>query len=350
MINHSTKTKNHHFSIWLFAVYLIVMLLMSGAHTGLLVLMEKLQINNWVQTATPIVYWSIVATGLTLYTRLQVKRTYEEPMMRFAKATKQVASGDFSVYIAPLNTAEKHDYLDAMIMDFNTMVEELGSIETLKTDFVTNVSHEFKTPLAIIQNYSTLLQDETLTASERKEYIDTVIMSTQKLTSLVTNILKLNKIDNQVIAPASDSFDLCRQLSDCIIGFENFIDQKNIEIDVSIEDKATICADEELLKIVWDNLLSNALKFTPVGGKITLIQTSTANSITIKMADTGSGMDEETQRHIFDKFYQGDSSHSCNGNGLGLSLVWRIIQIHYGIVSVESEIDKGSVFIVTLPV
>ena len=166
--------------------------------------MTLINTNGWndvVAVLIPTVYWALVAVALTLYARWQIKKTYEEPMHRLAKATAKVAQGDFSVYVPPLHTADKLDYLDVMILDFNTMVEELGSIETLKTDFFSNVSHEMKTPLAVIQNYAQLLQKENLTEEERREYADSILQSTRKLSSLITNILKLNKLEKQTIRP-----------------------------------------------------------------------------------------------------------------------------------------------------
>ena len=162
--------KESRFPPSLFAIYLAVLLWMSGIHTGLLVFMDKVGANQVVQTTVPMIYWALVAVGLTLFTRKKMKNTYEEPLHRLADATKRVADGDFSVYIPTLHTTDKLDYLDVMIMDFNKMVEELGSIETLKTDFISNVSHEMKTPIAVIKNYAEMLQMERISETQRKEY------------------------------------------------------------------------------------------------------------------------------------------------------------------------------------
>ncbi|HIT09707.1 MAG TPA: HAMP domain-containing histidine kinase [Candidatus Merdivicinus faecavium] len=347
----STKSavRQSHFPGSLCVVYFVSLLLMSGVHMGLVTLINTKGWNNIVAVLIPTVYWALVAVALTLYARWQIKKTYEEPMHRLAKATAKVAQGDFSVYVPPLHTADKLDYLDVMILDFNTMVEELGSIETLKTDFFSNVSHEMKTPLAVIQNYAQLLQKENLTEEERREYADSILQSTRKLSSLITNILKLNKLEKQTICPVPEQYDLCQQLCDCALQFEDAWEKKDIEFIAELEDRVIIEADPGLLELVWTNLLSNAVKFTPPGGTVTLTQTSDEKEITVSVSDTGCGMDEKTLRHIYDKFYQGDSSHSTEGNGLGLALVQRILQLSNGTVTVKSRVGQGSAFTVRLP-
>lgn len=347
----STKSavRQSHFPGILCVVYFVSLLLMSGVHMGLVTLINTKGWNNIVAVLIPTVYWALVAVALTLYARWQIKKTYEEPMHRLAKATAQVAQGDFSVYVPPLHTADKLDYLDVMILDFNTMVEELGSIETLKTDFFSNVSHEMKTPLAVIQNYAQLLQKENLTEEERREYADSILQSTRKLSSLITNILKLNKLEKQTIRPVPEQYDLCQQLCGCALQFEDAWEKKDIEFIAELEDRVIIEADPGLLELVWTNLLSNAVKFTPPGGTVTLTQTSDEKEITVSVSDTGCGMDEKTLRHIYDKFYQGDSSHSTEGNGLGLALVQRILQLSNGTVTVKSRVGQGSTFTVRLP-
>ena len=347
----STKSavRQSHFPGILCVVYFVSLLLMSGVHMGLVTLINTKGWNDIVAVLIPTVYWALVAVALTLYARWQIKKTYEKPMHRLAKATAKVAQGDFSVYVPPLHTADKLDYLDVMILDFNIMVEELGSIETLKTDFFSNVSHEMKTPLAVIQNYAQLLQKENLTEEERREYSESILQSTRKLSSLITNILKLNKLEKQTIRPAPEQYDLCQQLCDCALQFEDAWEKKDIEFIAELEDRVVIEADPGLLELVWTNLLSNAVKFTPPGGTVTLTQTSNEREVTVSVSDTGCGMDEKTLRHIYDKFYQGDTSHSTEGNGLGLALVQRILQLSNGTIAVKSRVGQGSTFTVRLP-
>ena len=360
------KVKESRFPPALFGIYLGVLLLMSGIHTGLIVLMNELQWNNIIQSILPMIYWGLVAVALTLFTRGQIRKTYEDPMQNLARATRDVANGDFSVYLPTTHTADKLDYLDIMILDFNKMVEELGSIETLKTDFVSNVSHEMKTPISIIKNYAELLRSDTLTDEQRKDYARSIEEASIRLSDLISNILKLNKLENQSIVPETSEYDMNRQLCDCVLQFEEIWESKEIELDMELDEKVMIQGDASLLEMVWNNLLSNAFKFTEPGGTVSIRQTTSgqgagcqisnegrqntgATHVQISISDTGCGMSKENVRHIFDKFYQGDTSHSGEGNGLGLALVKRILELSDGDIQVMSEPGKGSSFTVTLP-
>lgn len=333
----------------LFALYFLTLLLMSGIHMGFVTLINENQWHTVIQVMIPTLYWGLVAAALTLFTRRQIAKTYDKPMKELAKAADRVAHGDFSVYIPPLHTSNHHDYLDLMFLDFNQMVAELGSLETMRTDFIANVSHEIKTPLAAIQNYAQLLRTPGLTKEEQDACTAAILGSTRRLSNLVTNILKLNKLESRQITPQSASYDLCRQLSDCALAFEPVWEEKQIEFEAELEDRATIHADESLMELVWNNLLSNAFKFTEPGGTVTLRQTSETDCITVSVSDTGCGISPEAREHIFDKFYQGDTSHATEGNGLGLALVLRILQIMNAEISVESAEGQGSTFLVRIP-
>ena len=301
-------------------------------------------------TITIFAFWILISAAFTFFIRWVIRRNYEQPMQLLAKATKAVASGDFSVYVRPMHDADKADYVDVMIEDFNKMVAELGSIETLKTEFFTNVSHEIKTPLSVIQNHAELMQGNHLTDELRKEYAAAIIQSTKRLSGLVTNILKLNRLEQQKIQPTPERFDLCAQLSECALQFENIWEEKEINFDADLEDCATIVADESLLELVWNNLLSNAFKFTSRGGTVSLTQMSMADEIIVVVTDTGCGMSKDTLKHIFDKFYQGDTSHATEGNGLGLALSLRVLQLSGGTITAKSTLGEGSEFTVHIPI
>ena len=333
----------------LFGVILGGLLLASGIHVGFIVLMNQLGLNDIIQTIVPILYWVGLAAGITTLSSKLMRDTYERPIRQMAQAARQVASGDFSVYVPPVHSPDKQDYMDEMILDFNKMVEELGSIETLKTDFFSNVSHEIKTPLAVIQNSAALLKNGGLPPGQA-EHAQTILRATRRLADLIGNILKLNKLEQQAIRPAPKPYDLCQQLAECALLFEGRWEEKDIEFEADIEDSAVIEADESLLELVWSNLLSNAIKFTDPGGTVALRQTSTVDTIEVSISDTGCGMTQETIGHIFDKFYQGDTSHSTEGNGLGLALVLRILHLCGGSISVDSETGRGSRFTVQIPV
>lgn len=342
------KVRDNRFPRSLFFVYFGVLLLMSGIHTGLIVGMNSLGWNEIFQVIVPLLYWSAVAVGLTLFTRKKIQETYEAPMHHLAEATQKVAGGDFSVYVPPIHTSDKLDYLDIMLIDFNKMVEELGSIETLKTDFFSNVSHEIKTPLAIIQNNAELLTLEPLT-EKQLGYADTIFQSSKRLSELISNILKLNKLEKQTIVPEIQVYDVCAQLAECALHYEQTWEQKNLDFDADMEDRAEIAADPALMELVWNNLFSNAVKFTEPGGSIVLTETSDEDSIHVSVQDTGCGMDENTKKHIFEKFYQGDTSHATAGNGLGLALAMRVLQLNHFDIRVDSTPGRGSRFTVTMP-
>lgn len=300
-------------------------------------------------TALVILLWLLVAASFTIITSYQIRKRYQKPIEKIAEAAREVASGDFSVYLAPRHSADKLDHLDVLFLDFNKMVEELGSIDTLKTDFVSNVSHEIKTPLAIISNNAELLNKPGLPEEKRLEYSKAILSSVHRLSELVRNMLKLNKLEKQVIRPVPERYDVTAQICDCALQFEELWERKEIEFQADLEERVLVEADPGLLEMVWTNLLSNALKFTPEGGTIRLTQSSDENWVTVSITDTGCGMTAETMKHIFDKFYQGDTSHATEGNGLGLALVQRILELSEGTVSVQSKPGEGSSFTVVLP-
>lgn len=272
------------------------------------------------------------------------------PVNRILEATEKIRNGIYGQEIKTIHKDPRNfNELDIIIDDLNTMSGELQKVETLKTDFIANVSHELKTPLTSIQNYATLLQDKTLTDAERSEYAASISQSAKSLSELITNILRLNKLENQEIFPDHSSFDLSEQLVQSILLYEDRWEEKNIDLDIDIPEGIHIKADEELLSIVWNNLLSNALKFTENGGKITVSLRPGADSVTVSIRDNGIGMDPEMQNHIFEKFYQGDTSHAAKGNGLGLALVKRIIDITGGEIRVKSAPGEGTEFTVILP-
>ena len=341
--------KNSLFPLSLFGIFLGVLFLMSGIHVGLVVLMNSLGWNELLQTLVPMTYWGLVAMGLTFFTRKKMRDTYEEPLHRLAEGTRKVAEGDFSVYVPTVHTSSRLDYLDVMILDFNKMVEELGSVETLKTDFVSNVSHEMKTPIAVIKNYAELLQTDRGTEEERREYARNIEEAAVRLSTLISNILKLNKLENQSIDPDIEDYDLSGQLEMCILQYEELWDEKELELEVDIAERVNVRADRSLMELVWNNLLSNAVKFTEPGGTVTIRQRTAAGQVEVSVTDTGCGMSQECIRHIFDKFYQGDTSHAREGNGLGLALVKRIIDLMNGEITVVSRPGQGSTFTVRLP-
>lgn len=272
----------------------------------------------------------------------------ERPVRRIIKAAERITNGELSARIEPMGGIYVMDGFDMIINHFNKMAEELSGVETLRTDFIASVSHELKTPLSVIQNYGTLLQQPALPEEKRIEYAKNITESSRRLAELITNILKLNRLENQQIYPQKQTFNLGEQLCECLLNFENIWEKKEIEIVTDIEEDVYLESEPELLTLVWNNLFSNALKFTEPGGCISLILKSDSDFAVVQVSDTGCGISPEAGRHIFDKFYQGDTSHAMQGNGLGLALVKRVIDIVGGDISVNSEIGKGSTFIVKI--
>lgn len=276
------------------------------------------------------------------------KMTVERPVNRILEAAEKIMQGDFSVRINKQSKFATDDKFNEIIECFNKMAEELSSVETLRTDFIANVSHEMKTPLSVMQNYGTLLQTPNLSEEKRIEYAKGVTDGARRMANMMTNILKLNRLENQQIYPQTSEYDLSEQLCECLLQYENVWEKSNIEIDTDIDESVMVTADAELLSLVWNNLFSNAFKFTEPGGKVSVSLTATPHHAVIKVSDTGCGISPEIGTHIFEKFYQGDTSHSVQGNGLGLALVKRVIDIMHGEIGVESTVGKGSTFTVKI--
>lgn len=290
-----------------------------------------------------VIFLSILFTMIDAIRR---KLTTERMTKHIAEAAKRLMQGDFSVRITPVSSLSTDENFNEIIDCFNTMARELAGVETLRTDFIANVSHEMKTPLSVMQNYGALLQMPDLDETKRIEYAKGVAEGARRLADMMTNILKLNKLEKQQIYPKTQEYDLGEQLCECLLQFENVWEEKNIEIETEIAEDVKVNTDGELLSLVWNNLFSNAFKFTPEGGKVTLVLEATKHHAIVKVKDTGCGMSPEVGSHIFEKFYQGDTSHAMQGNGLGLALVKRVIDILNGEISVESAIGKGSTFVV----
>jgi len=277
------------------------------------------------------------------------KRMVDRPVKRILSAAEQIMQGDFSVRIEPSKDFAGETGFNEIIACFNRMTAELAGTETLRTDFIANVSHELKTPLAVIGSYASMLQRPGLSETERNEYAKAISDSSRRLAQLITNILKLNKLENQQIFPQTAEYDLGEQLCQCMLQFEDAWEQKNLNIETDLEEDVRIRSDAELLSLVWNNLISNAVKFTPEGGTIGLSLQTRDNWIVVSVSDTGCGIKPETGRHIFEKFYQGDTSHATQGNGLGLALVKRVVDILGGEIGVQSVFGQGSTFTVRLP-
>ncbi len=290
----------------------------------------------------------LISAGMALIDYLRRKFTVERPAKRIAEATEKMIDGNFDIRIQPTRRFATDNHFNDVIACINKMAEELSGVETLRADFIANVSHEMKTPLAVIQNYGTLLADPGLDYEKRAEYARIITDTSRRLADMITNILKLNRLENQLIYPTPSTFDLGEQLCECLLGYESVWENKGIEIETDIAEGITVSLDAELLALVWNNLFSNAFKFTDKGGKVSLTLTACERYATVKISDTGCGISAEVGTHIFEKFYQGDTSHATEGNGLGLALVKRVVDIIEGEIAVESAVGVGTTFTIKI--
>lgn len=272
-------------------------------------------------------------------------RVYYNKIKTVCEAANKVAKGDFNVRV-PVYFDKPKSEMDYLAVNFNKMLVEIASLENMRNDFIADVSHEIKTPLSVIQGYADLLQNKDLPEEKRKEYTYRLSQAIESLTNLVTNILKLNKIENQGIIQ-KEVFSLDEQMRRCILGFEDKIEEKNLTINVDL-DEVSIESDKALLEIVWNNLVSNAIKYTAVGGEISISLKNENEKTIATISDNGSGMSAETIEHCFEKFYQGDASHSQEGNGLGLALVKQVINILDSEIKVSSVLGKGTEFTIII--
>ena len=354
------KREQNRASRWLIALwqYFVFFLLIAFVVTCcMLLFLEILQKNmelaltqEMIETAAMMTFGNVLLISLFCTVMDGVRRWFmvTRPVQRIADAAGKIAEGNFSVRIQPVFSLDGQDGFNSIIHSFNRMAEELSGIETLRTDFISNVSHELKTPLSVIQNYGTLLQQLDLPEERRMEYAKTITDASHRLANLITNILKLNKLENQQIYPTQTVYNLGEQLCECLLTFENIWEDKNIEINTDLAEDIQIKSDAELLSLVWNNLFSNALKFTPNGGCVSVSLWAEPGYAVVKVSDTGCGISPEVGAHIFEKFYQGDTSHATQGNGLGLALVKRVVDIVEGDISVSSKIGKGSSFTVKI--
>lgn len=267
-----------------------------------------------------------------------------KPILRLTDATQEVAKGNFDIQVE----YKSNDEIGQLTENFNKMTRELKNIEYLRKDFITNVSHEFKTPIASIHGFAKLIQKDNISEEDKKEYANIIVEETTRLSNLSSNMLKLSKLENQEIGNKKYIFYLDEQIRRSILLLEYEWRQKNIEFDIEL-DKIKYLGDEELLQQVWINLLGNAIKFSNNNSIINVRLETREENVIVKIKDQGIGMNEKTKTRIFEKFYQGDEAHSSEGNGLGLPLVKRIIDLCHGNIQVESTLNKGTTFIIKLP-
>ncbi len=286
----------------------------------------------------------IIAALVGIFATGALTRWYFHPIKKVGNALDKIAEGDFTVRLETKSTSKE---IREIYSGFNMMAEELQSTETIQTDFVSNVSHELKTPISAIEGYSMLLQDSDNLTHEQKEYIDKIIFNTKRLSSLTGSILLLSKLDNQSIVTNKVKFDLDEQIRQSLLALESEWEKKELEFDIELDDTDYV-GNESLLRHIWDNIISNAIKFSPERSEIRISLQNSESSIVFTVSDEGPGISEKEKGHIFDKFYQADSSHKQEGNGLGLALAKKIVDLEGGEINVKNNESKGCTFTVIL--
>ncbi|MDE6471672.1 MAG: HAMP domain-containing histidine kinase [Clostridia bacterium] len=343
------KDNNTQLLVKLSLASFIAILSAIGIFSGAYYLLEHFQVQideTW---------WAIIVAGIAsivvgIVLSIAVNLYFFNPIKDLLDVTNRVAHGDFSVQLKEKkkkNGEIKKGEMSILTHHFNVMVNELNKNKTLKSDFVTNVSHEFKTPLANIKGHAELIKN-CRDDAQINEYCDDIISAVSNLTELTSNILRLSKLENHAILQPND-FRLDEQIRQSIIILENKWSEKNIELNIDL-DEVTIFYDEALFGQVWQNLISNAIKFTDENGEINIMLRKYDEEAVFTIRDNGVGMNDEVKSHIFDKFYQGDTSHAKEGNGLGLALVKKILDNSHCSIDVESKEGEGATFIVRIPI
>ena len=322
----------------------VIVLFSFGAIAGLLYLLEGLGVipSLGIYTLISLLLVSGITVALMSYF---IGRRVLTPLVKLSSASKEVARGNFDVTVSD---SSKMEEVQSTFRNFNAMVRELKSISTLSSDFIANVSHEFKTPLSVIEGYAMLLQDDRLTAQEREDYLNKILVNTRRLNTLVGNILMLSKMETKPLPEQYTRFRLDEQLRQVVAQLEPQWSAKGISFRVRL-DEVELLGWEQVLPYVWSNLISNAIKFSPSGSVIALTLLEQRECAVVTVSDRGCGMEPDVQERIFEKFYQGDTSHKAEGNGLGLALVRQIVELSQGVIEVESQPGKGSTFRVILP-
>lgn len=339
------RTQRTRFSLWGYLIFFFTVLFIILVSVLFYSLLTRLLGRNF-----PLVLVSVLATSLFFAAVCAIidffRRKYmvEQPVRAILEATARIAEGDFSVRTEPRHEWGHYDEFDVILENISKMAAELSATELLRSDFVANVSHEMRTPLAVLYNYAQLLQAEGVCTEEGRAYARVIAQESRRLSRLTSDILRLSKLESRGIRPQLSRVDLSESLRLSVLRAEERIEDKGLSLTCEIEE-ANILSDGSLLELIWDNLLSNAVKFTSEGGiSVTLRREGAGAAVCVR--DTGAGIDAETGKHIFDKFYQGDKSHAQEGNGLGLALVRRVVDILGCEISVESEAGKGSAFTV----
>ena len=345
---------------WRLSVFILGIIFLSGLLTSLIGIIAlaffdeipavvAMRLNPYFLMAILIGACILISTPISVF----FGKYYLKPIKDLISATKEVKRGNFDVRVPTtadhVNKKSADNEMDLLICNFNEMAEELGGIEMFRNDFINNFSHEFKTPIVSIRGFARQLQHGDLSEEQQREYAKIIAEEADRLAKLSNSVLELSKLENQQIVSDKTRFHMDEQIRQCILRLEAEWSAKEIDMIPEL-DEVSFLGNEEMLMHIWSNLISNAIKFTPAGGTVTVRLTADERFVTVSVSDTGVGMSEETQKHIFEKFYQGDRSHASRGYGIGLALVDRIVKLCGGSIAVRSRLDEGSEFTVRLPI
>ena len=330
-----------------FMVFLLLavctVLVLTGVDSGFLYHDGQIRIGG----ALAFIYSVCILVAVSMV--VMIRSIFVRPIRRMIDAMKELASGNFAVRLDHNKNGYTPRELREFEESFNKAAEELGGTEILRKDFINNFSHEFKTPIVSISGFADLLLEEQLPPEDQKEYLTIIRDESKRLADLATNILNLNRVESQTILTDKACFSLDEQLRQSVLVTQQKWRQKELDFDADLA-PAEYTGSEGLLKEVWLNLLDNAAKFSPEGGTVAVNLRKEKSALMVSVTDQGEGMSTDTQAHIFEQFYQGDTSHTTQGNGLGLSMVKKVLELHGGSIQVNSAPGQGSCFTVTLPV
>ncbi len=330
-----------------FVVTLVTLLIIGAA---LLIVDRTGQLGKWMEHSSILSFFLIIAAISLVGGTLMALLLGTFPLRSVSEMTQglhRLASGDYDVRIEPKGIMATIAPLRDMVESFNATASELAGTEMLRSDFINNFSHEFKTPIVSIAGFASLLRQGDLTRAEQLEYLDIIESESKRLADMATNVLNMTKVENQAILTDVSTFNLSEQLRTCVLLLERKWEKKNLEMNLDLEEY-TVSGNQELLRQVWVNLLDNAIKFSLECQTVEVSALETENDVTVSICNTGSYIPPEQQEAIFRKFYQADRSHNSEGNGIGLAVVKRVVELHSGTIRVESE-PAYTKFLVTLP-
>lgn len=346
MDNFMRKWKKIRLS-FLFAgvVFLVIMLSSVLTLLGVHLFNYLGMIHDGQFRGIPLVIFALSSLFVGIVMALFVSYLPLKPMRKIMDTIHEIAGGNYDARVYLRGPEEIRNLADSI----NHMAEEIGSVELLRSDFVNNFSHEFKTPIVSIRGFAKLLKyDRDLTQQEKDEYLDIIVAESERLSELATNVLELTKLEKQTILTGQTKYNISEQIRRVIALLDGKWSKKHIEIEMT-DEEIELYGNRELLQQVWINLLDNAIKFSPDYGMIRIDIARNIDGVTVQVRDQGMGMDEETAKHIFDKFYQGDTSHTTKGNGLGLTIAARIVALHQGEIKAARTGAEGTCFQVLIP-